>query len=110
MLLAGCFCQLADYSFQIKFHQFPAAQTIQVPVRFAGNPVIAGDAVADIDFPRQANFTNQLQIPPDRAIADRFVYGPDFVVELIDRDVLAQFKERAENQLSLGRHFVAFGS
>ena len=93
-----------------EFDEFFAIQAEEVAVRHLRDTIIAREAVADIDFFRQPDLTDQFQIAPDSTVPNRAIFVPHLLVQLIDRHVLTQLEKGAEDQLPLGGHLEAFGS
>lgn len=101
--------QIDDFT-DVKLSQVLTILAVQVAVRKVRDPIIPSHAVTDIDLLSQPDLADQLEIPPDRAVADGRVLRPDFFIKLINRDMIAQLEKGTKDHLPLGSHLKPFCS
>ena len=79
-MFTGCLNEYTDQLLNRKFDKLFTLHTVEMSMRCFCHPVIPGHPVAQIDFLSQADFTDQLQITPNRTVAYRIVNFTDFIV------------------------------
>ncbi len=78
-------------------------------VRHSRYSIVPRDPVSKIHFLGQTYPADELQVPPDRAIPNRPIRSTNLVIELVDRNMGTEFKERSKHQFTLGSHLEPFG-
>ncbi len=101
LMVPGCSGQYTNNLFDIEFNKLLAALAVEMTVGYLRYAVVAGDAIPNIDLLGQSHSADQFEIAPDSAVSDRAILLADFFIQLINRNVLAQFQKGAEHQLSL---------